>query len=162
MSAESTGDYVLERYGKAINYYWNASRHNKQAYKLTRSLTVMLGALVTLLASLSSASFIDSDPVWKTGFGITTPVLAAILTIVAGFSQAFQWGAAWRDMVLNAAHLERERDRFYVTKPEERDPLKEVATLNDLVITETESFFQRILGGSKPEGTEKEPPTAPK
>jgi hypothetical protein len=162
MSAESTGDYVLERYGRAINYYWDASRHNKQAYKLTRSLTVVLGAVVTLLASLSSASFIDSDPVWKTGFGIATPVLAAILTIVAGFSQAFQWGATWRDMVLNAARLERERDRFYVTEPEERDPLKEVATLNDLVIAETESFFQRILGGPKPEGKEKEPPAGPK
>jgi hypothetical protein len=162
MSAEYTGDYVLERYGNAVNYYWKTSRHNKRAYKLTRSLTVVLGALVTLLASLSSASFITSDPVWKTGFAIATPVLAAILTIVAGFSQAFQWGAAWRDMVLNAARLERERDRFYVTKPEERDPLKEVATLNDLVIAETETFFQRILGGSKGGGKEQEAPTPPR
>ncbi len=162
MSAESTGDYVLERYGNAVSYYWKASRLNKRAYKLTRSLTVVLGAVVTLLASLASASFIDSSPFWKAGFAVATPVLAAILTILVGFSQAFQWGPAWRDMVLNAQRLEKERDRFYVTKPEERDPLKEVATLNEMVIAETETFFQRILGGSKGEEKEQEAPPAPK
>jgi hypothetical protein len=162
MSAESTGDYVLERYANAVSYYWRASRLNKRAFKLTRSLTVILGAVVTLLASLSSASFIDSSPFWKTVFAILTPVLAVLLTIVAGFSQAFQWGPAWRDMVLNAQQLEKERDRFYVTKPEERDPLKEVATLNDMVIAETQTFFQRILGGSAGEGKEPELPPAPK
>lgn len=151
MNAESTDDYVLPRYSNAINYYWKASSHNKNAYKFTRSLVLILGALVTLLASLSSARFITSNPFWDTAFAIAAPLLAAILTIAGGFSQTFHWGAAWRDMVLNAERLERERDRIHVTKPEERHPAKELALLNELVIAETETFFQRVLGGAKRE-----------
>ena len=151
MNAESTEDYILQRYGTAIQYYWKAGRDNKNAYKLTRSLVVILGALVTLVASLSSATFIESNAKWDTTFAIATPVLAGILTIAGGFSQAFHWGAAWRDMVLNAQRLERERDRFYVTKPEQRDPAKELFILNQLVIAETQTFFQRLLGGAKAE-----------
>ena len=152
---ESPDDYVLRKYSSDIEFYWRASRHNKKSYKLTRSLVVILGAIVTLVASLSSATFITSNPFWDTAFAIAAPVLAAILTIAGGFSQSFQWGAAWRDMVLNAERLERERDRILVTKPEERDPAKELAILNDLVIEETQTFFQRILGGAKNERDEK-------
>lgn len=44
--------HINDRYMEAINYYWNASKSNKKWYKLTRSFTVILGALVTLIASL--------------------------------------------------------------------------------------------------------------
>ena len=151
MSGETKEDYVLERYNKSIDYYWMASRHNKKAYKLTRSLVVILGAFVTLVASLSSAKFIESKPFWDTLFAIASPMLAAILTIAAGFSQTFQWGAAWRDMVLNAERLEKERDRIIISKTEDRNKTKELDNLNDLVIEESETFFQRILGGAKKE-----------
>lgn len=149
MNAESSEDYILQRYNTAIEYYWKASRHNKRAYKLTRSLTVILGAIVTVVTSLSSAEFIASNQLWDTAFAIAAPVLAAMLAIVGGFSQSFQWGAAWRDMVINAQRLERERDRFQVTPPQERDPAGEVAILNGYVMEETQSFFQRIVGGGK-------------
>ncbi len=149
MNAESTEDYILQRYNTAIEYYWRASRHNKKAYKLTRSLTVILGAVVTVVASLSSAEFITKSAFWDMAFAIAAPVLAAMLAIVGAFSQTFQWGAAWRDMVLNAQRLERERDRFRVTAPEERDPAKEVSILNSYVLEETQNFFQRIVGGGK-------------
>ena len=112
---------------------------------------MILGAAVTLIASLASASFIASNPFWDTAFAIAAPVLAAFLTIAGGFSQAFRWGATWRDLVLNAERLERERDRILIMKPDERDPIKELAILNELVIEETETFFQRILGGAKKE-----------
>lgn len=156
MNGEAKDDYVLQRYNSCIEYYWSASRHNKKAYKVTRSLVMILGAFVTLVASLSSASFIESNPVSDTAFAIASPILAAILTIAAGFSQTFHWGAAWRDMVLTAERLERERDRIAVTKTEERDTAKEMAILNDLVISESETFFQRILGGAKREKEGKE------
>lgn len=146
---ESMEHYILERYKNAIDYYWKASRNNKRAYKLTRSLTVILGELVTLIASLSSANFINSIRLLDTLFAIAAPVLAAVLTIVAGFAQTFHWGAARKDMVLNAQRLEKERDQFNVAKPEERDFAKELEVLNDLVITETQNFFQRILGSGK-------------
>jgi hypothetical protein len=142
-------EYVEERYNHAIDYYWKASRHNKRSYKLTRSLILILGSLVTLIASLSSAAFVTSSLLWDKVFAIGTPVIAAILTIVGGFSQTFQWGAAWQDMVITAQRLEKERDRFLVTKAEERDLAKEVDILSTFVLEETQSFFQRIIGGAK-------------
>ncbi len=148
-NAESADAYVLERYSSAIKYYWQVSSRNKNYYKFMRSIVVILGALVTLVASLSSANFITSNRIWDTAFAISTPVLAAILTIAGGFSQTFHWGAAWSEMALNAERLERERDRIIVAKPEERKPAKELAIFNNLVITETQTFFQRILGGAR-------------
>lgn len=53
--------HVERRYKEAIAYYWKASQTNKQTYKTTRVLTVVLGALVTLIASLSSSEFITHD-----------------------------------------------------------------------------------------------------
>ena len=63
---------MLDRYQERIQYYSKASRDNKRAYKTARYLTVVLGALVTLLSSLSSAYFIRGT--WlETGFDILTP-----------------------------------------------------------------------------------------
>jgi len=138
--------YVNDRYDKTIKWYWHASKSNKRAYKLTRSLTVILGALVTLLASLASAEFASAVPFWNLVLKLGTPVLAATLTIIAGFSQNFQWGATWKDMVMTAQQLQKERDQFEVTKPEKRDLNKEVALLNELVLAESRGFFDRMLG----------------
>ena len=141
-------DYVLERYEERIQYYWKASRHNKTAYRVTRYLTIVFGALVTLIASLSSATFI-ADSTWSTVFAIMTPLLAAILAIIGGFAQTFHWGAAWQEMVLTATQLEKMRDRLRVLPPDQRDPAQEIDALNDIVIEETQGFFQRILGAQK-------------
>ena len=148
---ESSEDHIRRRYEDSVGYYYAAARSNKRAYKWTRSLTIILSALVTLIASLSSALFITSVPFLKILFAIATPVMAAVLTIVSGFSQNFQWGAAWRDMIINGERLQKEQDRFYVMQPNERDLAKEVEFLNDLVISETQTFFQRILCGTKKE-----------
>ncbi len=137
--------YVLERYKSSIAYYWGASRHNKQAYRQSRSLAITLGALVTLISSLASASFIEDHEVLNIIFSVATPIVAALLTIIGGFAQSFHWGATWRDMVINAERLEKERDRFLSTKPEDRDLKSELEILNGLIIEETRSFFQRVL-----------------
>lgn len=81
---------IQKRYQDTISYYWNASNTNKRWYKLTRSLTVIFGALVTLISSLSSSEIIGESTILEKAFALGTPVLAAILTIVAGFSQSFQ------------------------------------------------------------------------
>lgn len=146
--------HINERYVDAIGYYWNASRGNKKWYKLTRSLTVILGALVTLIASLSSSSLIESTA-FKDYFIIGTPVIAACLTIIAGFSQSFQWGSAWQNMVLTAQHLQKEYDRYLVTPPAQRDLAKEADILNQFLLKETEGFFERMLGVAKAIGKEK-------
>ncbi len=85
--------YIKERYKSAIQYYWAASKANKQWYKTTRSLTVIVGALVTLIASLSSSTLIEGVPIVEITFALAAPILAALLTVVAGFSQSFQWGS---------------------------------------------------------------------
>lgn len=136
-----TRAYVLKRYEDAIRYYWKASAFNKRWYKWTRYMTVVLGATVTLLASISSSTMIAEG--WKTSLAIGTPILAAVLTIVGGLTQTFQWGAAWQEMVLTAERLEKERDRIIVGRTE---PAHDLETLNGLVLQESTGFFTRILG----------------
>ena len=139
---------VLNRYDQKIAYYWKSSRSNKRSYKLTRFLLIILGAIVTLVASLSAAGSIKGWP--ATALAVLTPLLAASMAIVSGISQAFQWGAAWSDMVMTASRLEKERDRIAVAPLESLDPVKELAVLDDLVIAETQGFFQRLFGAGGP------------
>jgi hypothetical protein len=106
---------------------------------------IVLGATVTLLSSLTSAVFVENNPVLKLAFGVGTPVLAALLTIINGFIQSFQSGATWRDMVLNAERLEKERDRFRATPENEKDYRRELDVLNSIVLNESTGFFRRIL-----------------
>lgn len=138
-------EYIEERYKRQIDYYWKAGATNKKTYKFNRSLVIILGATVTLLSSLTSAVFVENNPVLKLIFGVGTPALAALLTIINGFIQSFQSGASWRDMVLNAERLEKERDRFRATPEKEKDSRKELDVLNSIVLTESSGFFRRIL-----------------
>ena len=139
--ADSARDYVLKRYNDAISYYWKASALNRRLYKWTRYLVVVFGAVLTLLASISSSSLVTGG--LSTAVAVATPILAAVLTITGGLSQSFQWGAAWQEMVLTAEKLERDRDRIMVTRS---DPEADLETLNSLVLQESEGFFTRILG----------------
>lgn len=152
--------YVMDRYQNRIEYYWGASRYNKRSYKTTRYLTILLGALVTLIASISSASFIKNTAWLSVAFSVLTPVLAATLAIIGGISQAFQWGAAWADMVLTATRLEKERDRVAVMPLADFDPVKEVALLDNLVLTETQTFFQRLFGSGGTPKPDQQPAAA--
>lgn len=141
---EKIESYVKQRYDDAIGYYWKAAATNKKTYKLNRSLVIILGASVTLLSSLLSASFLQ-DTWWSTVISIATPLSAAVLTMINGFIQSFQSGAAWRDMVLSAERLEKERDRFLATPPGDKNYKRELNTLNSIVVNESTSFFKRIL-----------------
>jgi hypothetical protein len=149
---------LLERYKERIDYYWNASRNSKRSYKATRYLTIVLGAAVTLISSLSSAKFVNGAMALI--FDIATPVLAATLAIVGGVSQAFQWGASWSDMVITATRLEGQRDRIAITPIGQIDPIKEMVLLDDTVLAETQGFFQRLFGSGGPVKSEPKPPDA--
>lgn len=59
--------YVLDKYNSKIGYYWGASRSNKNSYKRYRAWTVILGALVTLVSSISAAEFVQK-PEWLNRF----------------------------------------------------------------------------------------------
>ncbi len=141
--------YIDDRYREAIEYYWQASRNNKKWYKFTRAFTVILGALVTLIASLASSTLIVDNSPFDKIFIIATPILAACLSIIAGFSQSFQWGSSWQNMILTAQQLQKEYDRYLVTEPSERNYIAEADLLNKFVISETEGFFERMLGTGK-------------
>jgi hypothetical protein len=149
--------YILNLYKSKIDYYWRASSSNKKAYKLYRSMTIILGSLITLVSSLSAYEFFQKPDWLRLIFSIATPVIAATLTVIGGLGQNFHWGATWRDMVINAARLEKERDRFLATKPEKRNLVKELDILNSIILEETINFFQRVLDSEiKP----KDPPTS--
>ena len=141
--------HIQERYKNAIEYYWGASRANKRWYKRTRSYTVIIGALVTLIASLTTSEIIVEAEMQKL-FGLGTPILAAVLTTIAGFSQSFQWGSTWQNMVLTAQQLQKEYDRYLVTPINERNFSKEAEILNAFVINESRGFFDRMLGIARP------------
>ena len=78
-------EYVRKRYEDAIAYYWKASRNNKRAYKVTRILVLIFGALVTLASSLTSASFIIEKSFWDLTFAFGTPILAATAAFLGGY-----------------------------------------------------------------------------
>ena len=140
---------VLKRYDDYIQYYWKSSEINKRSYKASRYSVIVLGALVTLVSSLSAAGF--GKNTWLAfSFAVATPLLAATLAIIGGFSQSFQWGATWSDMVIAAERLQKERDRIAITPPNHIDGLKEFALMDDLVLTETQNFFQRLFGSAGP------------
>jgi hypothetical protein len=137
--------YVLNQYKTKIDYYWASSSSNKKAFKRYRTWTIVLGSLVTLVSSISAAEFLQ-DPEWlKNVFSVATPIIAATLTVISGLGQNFHWGSTWRDMVVNATRLEKERDRFLAIKKEKRDLEKELDILNSIVLEETRNFFQRVL-----------------
>ncbi len=138
-------DYVLKQYEGKISYYWKASRSNKLAYKRYRAWTIILGALVTLISSISAADFVQSPEWLRITFAVATPVIAATLTVIGGLGQNFHWGSTWRDMVITGTRLEKERDRFLATSPDKRDIQKELDILNSIVLEETRNFFQRVL-----------------
>ena len=142
---EDMDKYVHQAYEKQIDWYWTASSKNKKSYKRYRFWTVVLGALVTLIASLSTTELISRNEVIGSIFTILTPVLAATLTIINTLSQNFQWGATWRDMVVNATRLQREKGRFLATDVKNRKHKRELILIENIVLEETESFFRRIL-----------------
>jgi hypothetical protein len=153
-------ELIRNRYQSLIGYYWNASKSNKRWYKLTRSLTVIFGAAVTLVASLTSSEVIVQSSVAEKIFVIGTPVLAAMLTIIAGFSQSFQWGSTWQNMVITAEELQKELDKYLVTPADQRNYLEEAEKLNGYAITESKGFFDWMLGtatslknGAEPDNT---------
>ncbi len=148
-------EYIQNRYKSAIDYYWRASTANKRWYKFTRILTVVFGALVTLIASLTSSTIIEKFGL-ENIFALGTPILAALLTIIAGFSQSFHWGSTWQNMVLTAQQLQKEYDNYLVTPVNERNFPDEADKLNKFVIIETESFFERMLGAAAPINIEPE------
>lgn len=145
---ESAKNAVLERYDARIQYYWKSSQYNKRSYKYTRYLLIILGALVTLVASLSSAKTFNG--IFGSTMTVLTPLLAACMAIVSGISQAFQWGAAWSDQVITATRLEKDRNRLAVTPASQLDPVKEMQNLDDAVLSETQGFFQRLFGSGGP------------
>ncbi len=151
---EKRNQYVLQQYKTRIDYYWKASRANKRGYKYSRYLIIILGSLVTLITSLT-ASKVILDWGWGNQMLILAPILAAVLTILGGFSQNFHWGSAWREMVLSALELEQIYHRLKITPDDERDPISEMEQLHELILTEGRNFFDRMVGVSSKEELQK-------
>ncbi len=137
--------YVYNMYEDQITYYRKKASSNRKNYKGYRFFTVLLGSLVTLIASLSISELIKSVGWLGNTFALATPILAFLLTVINTLSQNFQWGATWRDMSINAQRLEKERDRFLATPVGKRNYKHELSVLNTIVLQETQAFFQRIL-----------------
>jgi hypothetical protein len=53
--------------------------------------------------------------------------------------------------------LEKERDRIAVTPPDQVNAIQELALLEELVLNETQGFFQRLFGSGGPGKSEPKP-----
>ena len=161
--SQSTGaaaarDRVIERYQDQIDYYWTRGKSHKRRFVAGRALTIILGAVVTLLATRTSAEFVTRADTWDTILRSATPLVAALLAIVGGLSQSFEWGASWREMALAATRLEAELDRIETTPADELDLREEIAYLDAIVLAESRGYFDRILGRSEPADPERPSP----
>lgn len=87
-ASEDARTQVLAQYERRISYYWKTSQANKRSYKATRYLTIILGALVTLVSALANADFVTKNG-FTVAFAILTPVLAASMAIVGGCRRLF-------------------------------------------------------------------------
>lgn len=139
--------YIKKRYDEAIEQYWQASTTNKTWYKITRSLTVIISTLVTLISALASSTIILDNETLKIVFALGTPVLSAVLTIVASFSQNFQWGSTWQNMILTGQQIQRDYDHYLVTPLNKRNYIEEADKLNSFVINESEGFLEHFETG---------------
>ncbi len=133
-------EHILKLYEDTISYYWQAAHSNEQKYRLSQSGTIILGALVTLSASLSAAEIVTSIPWLKTALTIATPVLAAILTIILAVGQQMGWDTAWRNAIANAERLENQRGEFLATDPAERNHKRELARFQKVTLDEAQAF----------------------
>jgi hypothetical protein len=70
---ENFDQFVHEEYNNQINWHLKTSKYIRQRYKLYRYSTIILGALVTLIASLSTTEIIANSDLWSIVFVIATP-----------------------------------------------------------------------------------------
>ena len=97
---------------------------------------------------MASAGYVTDRSWLNTTFAIATPLLAALLAIITGLSQNFQWGSAWRGMVIAAQTLQKQEDRIKLLQPGDVDAIEEISALNDVVLGETQQFFERVTGAA--------------
>jgi len=142
---QNLAEYVSKTYDEIAQYYINATEENRKRYDIVRIWTIILGASVTLMASLSAADFIKNVNNLTTIFTITTAVLAAILTILNGLNQSFHWRENWGDLNIFAQRIKIERDRFLSTKPANRDYKKELVLLNTLILEQSTQITKGVL-----------------
>ena len=144
-------DYVLKQYNDKIEYYWRISSNNKRLFRNYRTWTVILSALLTLMSAASAFEFTQNHAWLKYTFQLYTLVIAATLTVMLGLGQNSHSGSSWRDMVITASRLERERDRFLAISPETRSIEKELDIINGIILEDTRSFFHSVVDNSQDE-----------
>lgn len=113
------------------------------------SLKLLQKNLMTVSSiSIRFAGLLQDSSLYNKRFYKVSRIIT-LLTIIAGFSQTFQWGSAWQNMVLAAQRLQAEFDRFLTTPMELRNHRDELELLNEFVVGESETFFERMLGGAR-------------
>lgn len=149
LEAKDLDKYVLSRYRDQINYYWSASGRNKRNFRYYRILPIFLGAFLTFASAISSTDYIASNQPIRTIFAIGTPLLAVLLTISNELFKITSWSENWRDGVLTAQRLEKERDCYLALDRDKRNPQKELEKIYKITIRETRSFFKRTTSESE-------------
>jgi hypothetical protein len=148
IGSEFEDDYVVLRFKEKIDWYWKNAKYNKFWYKFLRGFIIIVGTLVTLVTTLLAAGndeYVIFIP--RNYLIFSAPILAALLTLLNTFSQNYRYGAAWKDMILNAEKLEKELDKYLLDSDRNSRKNNYLEQLHKYVIEETESFFERVLSG---------------
>jgi hypothetical protein len=143
--AKNPAEYVSKSYDERAEYYLHEMEQHKKRHDSARTWIIILGAIVTLISSLTTAEFITNTQYLSAIFTIATPILAAAWTILSGLSQSFQWGETWGDMSIYAPLIQKERDRFLTTPPQMRNNQKELEILNELLLNLNQRVTSRLL-----------------
>jgi len=142
---DDLNNYILRTYRENIDLSWRNAASSKRTYYLNRIMPILLGGILTFATTISSTQYISANETLKAIFAIATPLLAVALTVTNELTKINKPAESWRDMVVFAEKLEKERDRFLATKPGKRNHKKELDKIRSLVIRESRTFFRRTL-----------------
>ena len=140
-----TLEYIIKKYDSNILYYWSSARSNKNLFKSTRRWPITLGALISLLTTLSLASFIEEVEYIRIFFAVVIVMLATMQSYFNEVSRNQNWGESWQKMTIAALKLEKEKDRLLSSEPSSINIQAELMILHNLLINETETFFKKAL-----------------
>src|ERR1017187_3270040 len=85
-------DPIMGRLDDQIAWYDQKSSHCQRAYKRIKLAEIIAAALIPFLAALRVS---DTDPRTRFAVGVLTAVLGALITILEGVLQLYQYQQVW-------------------------------------------------------------------
>ena len=139
-------DFVIKEYQKTLNYYLSAAKKMERNYKYSRYFPVILGGLISLLSTISIASFVESIESVRVGLALGTIILASIQAMLSELLGRQNWGSHWKRLHINAHRIQKEYHRMLSTPEDKMNYKMELSIVNEIVLAETFAGVRSTLG----------------